>query len=81
MKARVYLRVARTSRGFKFAATGKPSTTPLLNGSEVLPTIAFGLDLDLPVGAFHVPIVGQVDVPMVALHPCIDVELVEEPAP
>jgi len=72
MKARVYIRMAPTSRGFKFAANAKPSHTPLMSGEEILPTIAFALDLELPPGAFNIPVVGTVLVPDAAIHPCVE---------
>lgn len=77
MKARVYLRVAPTTRGWRFAATSKPSGMPLTaaGGTEVLPTIAFGIDLELPPRAFDIPIAGTLVVPELALHavPAADV--------
>jgi hypothetical protein len=80
VRARVYLRIAPTARGFKYAATGKPSSAPLMNGYDALPTIAFGFDVNLPAGAFNVPVVGKLDVSESALHPVVAVELVEEAA-
>lgn len=66
MKVRVYLRVAPTSRGFKVAATSKPSTEPLrtqgYGHNEALPTVAFAIVFDLPRGAFDVPVVAEVAV-------------------
>lgn len=76
MRARVYLRIAPTARGFKFAATGRPSSTPLMNGIEALPTLAFAIDLRLPTGAFEIPVLADVEVPVAALHPTIPVEVV-----
>lgn len=68
MKVRVYLRIAPTSRGFKVAATSRPSQAPLTAGYDVLPTIAFGLVFDLPREAFDVPIVAEVAVNASELH-------------
>lgn len=69
MRATVYLRIAQTSRGYRFAATAKPSGIPLTDqAANVLPTIEFGLALDLPAGAFDVPIVATVPIPDGALR-------------
>jgi hypothetical protein len=66
MKVRVYLRIAPTSRGFRVAATSKPSTEPLRSTSyghaEALPTVAFGVLFDLPREAFDVPVVAEIAV-------------------
>lgn len=53
MKARVYLRVAKTAKrggnpGFKVAATVKPNAYPLEASDGWLPTAAFAVDLDIP---------------------------------
>jgi hypothetical protein len=78
MRARVYLRIAPTSRGFRYQATTKPSRAPIMDGSgqfaEPLPTIALGVDLLLPDDVFAVPVDSDV-------APLVSVELVEsEPA-
>lgn len=57
MKTTIYLRVARTSRGAKVAASTKPNHAPLQSGSswkaKVLPTAAFAITLDIPNEAFY----------------------------
>ncbi len=47
MKAVVYLRIARTKKGVKIDASEKVNYAPLKSGSRFLPTIAFGIELDL----------------------------------
>jgi hypothetical protein len=85
MRARVYLRIAPTSRGFRYQATTKPSRAPIMDGSgqfaEPLPTIALGVDLLLPDDVFAVPVVGELVVRDSDVAPLVSVELVEsEPA-
>jgi hypothetical protein len=80
MKATVYLRMAPTSRGFKYAATSKPSNTPLFVGNEALPTVAFALVLSLPPHMFSVPVVGEIEITHGDLTPMIVAELEEQPA-
>lgn len=63
MRARVFLRIAPTSRGFKVIATSKPSHAPISDGYGVLPTIAFGLVLNIADDAFRVPQIAELDVP------------------
>jgi hypothetical protein len=73
MKARVYLRLASTSRGIKVAATTRPSTEPLRSGSgETLLTLQVALVLDLPGDVFDVPSIGEVEVPSSALTPVVE---------
>lgn len=50
MKTRVYLRVARDSRGkAKVSATMRPSDAPIYDSRNVpLPTVAFAVELDIP---------------------------------
>jgi hypothetical protein len=73
-RAKVYLRIAKTSRGYKYAATSKPSTAPLMNGYDPLPTIAFSFVVQLPEYAFDIPLVGELNVPLDALQPCVEIE-------
>jgi|KBSMisStandDraft_5_1062788.scaffolds.fasta_scaffold280993_2 hypothetical protein len=76
MKAKVYLRMAATSRSFKYAATSKPSDQPLYDQhGRALPTIAFALVLSLPGGAFQIPTVGEVEIPLDAIQPVVEIEL------
>lgn len=75
MKARVYLRVAPTARGFRYAATGKPSSLPLMNGNDVLPTIAFAIDLNLPADAFRIPLICSLDLSLEQLQPITRTEV------
>jgi hypothetical protein len=64
MNATVYLRVARTGRGFKYSATTKPSREPLRTANnEPLATIAFGVRLVIPDNAFTVPVVTGIEIP------------------
>lgn len=54
-KTKVYLRVAKTNRGFRFSAHNKPSNQPLNSGAyntEWYPTISFALDLNIPDSLF-----------------------------
>lgn len=56
MKARVYLRVARDKkrRTTKVMANVKPNHAPIADPSgNLLPTIAFGLDLEIPDKVFE----------------------------
>jgi hypothetical protein len=55
VKTRVYLRVAKGHNGrTKFAATAKPVTAPLYDSNNrPLPTVAFGISLDIPEVRFH----------------------------
>lgn len=48
MKTIVYLRIAKTKRGVKFDASEKPNQTPLKVGRRFIPTVAFGVELDIP---------------------------------
>lgn len=56
MRARIYLRIAKTStggrggsKGFRVAATSKPSHRPIeASVGEPLPTAAFAIDLVIP---------------------------------
>lgn len=49
MKVKVYMRVAKDRRGrTKVVATSRPSPAPLHNSDGPLPTVAFGVELDLP---------------------------------
>ena len=57
MKARVYLRVAKTRKGFKVVANNKPMFESLYseksyNRTLALPTVAIALDLDIPDSEF-----------------------------
>lgn len=48
---RVYLRIGKTSRGFKSVATGKPNYSPIIQSGyngEPYPTVAIALDLKIP---------------------------------
>jgi len=72
MTTRVYLRVARTQRGFTWAATAKPSLTPLLNG--LLPTLTFSVDVTLPDDAFDIAHVGELHVDDLRVVPAVALE-------
>lgn len=50
MKTRVYLRVARTATGkTKVVAATKPTSRPVTDANaEPLPTVAFGIALEIP---------------------------------
>jgi hypothetical protein len=54
MKATCYLRIASGPRGYKFAATAKPSAQPISAGvGDALITRQIRLDLDLPPDFFR----------------------------
>lgn len=58
MKAKVFLRVARSSghKGYRVAASTQPNYSPLTTGgyeSRALPTAAFAMVLDIPDQIFH----------------------------
>jgi len=55
MKIKTYLRVAKTSRGYKVSAQTKPNHAPLYTDSyskKYLPTVHFAINLDIPNEAF-----------------------------
>lgn len=55
-KIKAFLRVSKTRRGWKVEASGKPNYLPLKTSGyaqENLPTVAFGLLLDIPDVAFE----------------------------
>jgi len=77
MRAKVYLRVAPTSRGFRVQATTKPSAAPLNDAAgRIMPTIAFALVLNIAPEAFAAAeaVLAEIDVP--ADVPRVAVELV-----
>ena len=67
MKVRAYIRVAKTKRKFKVAASERPTAEPLedrsCNPISYHPTIYFALDISLPDDAFDYAekLVGEVD--------------------
>jgi hypothetical protein len=62
--ARCYLRIGQNGRRFKFAATSRPSTSPIQTPSGiVLPTVQIGLVLQLPEGAFTPLVLPAIVVP------------------
>ncbi len=70
---KVYLRVAKGRRGYKFSATAKPNHEPLyIQGynsrgrrKNYLPTVHFALDLNIPRSAFEKAsrVVAELSVP------------------
>jgi len=48
MRTIVYLRVGKSKDKVKFSADAKPDQFPLKIGDRFIPTIAFGVELDLP---------------------------------
>lgn len=60
MKTTLYIRVAKTKKGNKVAATSKPSVEPL-SGTEstrgyakvFLPTVAFAISVEIPDSLFN----------------------------
>jgi hypothetical protein len=76
MKVRVYLRVAPTSRGFRVAATTRPSSEPLRGSNgDGLQTFAFVVVFDLPANVFDPPQLAEVAVPAEALTPIAEAEV------
>lgn len=53
MLVRTYLRIGKTRRGYKVDASEKPNYEPLFvkeygSGKRYIPTVAFGLEFDIP---------------------------------
>jgi hypothetical protein len=64
-KIKAYMRVAKGSKSYKIAVTGKPTSTPLDDGSyrpKVLPTVFFTLELEIDDDDFN-----PLKVPVIAL--------------
>lgn len=67
-KIKVYLRVGKTSRGFKLDASSKPNNAPLgessYSGKVFYPTAAFAIDLDIDDALFEktVETIGSISV-------------------
>lgn len=57
MIAKVYLRIAKTKKGIKVAASNKPNETPLERDpyggqKKYYPTVSFGVEFDIPDALF-----------------------------
>lgn len=78
MKAKVYLRVARDDRGkAKVAANVRPNDAPLTDSNNyVLPTVAFGVVLDIPDALFSraAEIIATLTIPEDQAHIAAKVE-------
>jgi hypothetical protein len=83
MKTRIYLRVAKSSRGYKVMATTKPNNEPLYNqgyrgGKDFLPTVAFGVDFVIPDELFSkaVKVVGEINIALENASIAADVPII-----
>jgi hypothetical protein len=68
MKAKIYMRVAKTggSKGFKATAATRPNPKALEDSyGDALPTVAFAVLLDIPDAAFkHAEqVLAEIDIP------------------
>jgi hypothetical protein len=53
VKVKAHIRVAKTPRGAKVAATTKPTLAPLYDShNNILPTVAFAVEFDVPESMF-----------------------------
>lgn len=78
---RCYLRIAPTTRGFRVAATTKPSSTPLSEADGTpMPTLQVGLMLKLPAGAFEPPMIAELEVQRGQLRPVVEASVTEPEA-
>lgn len=79
-KIRIYLRVAKTSRGFRVKATTTPNQHPITRssyyGNEPYPTIYQAIDLIVPDNAFNLS-KDALEVKLKEIKPAADIELVE----
>ena len=81
MRATCYLRIARTVRGYRFAATTKPTFDPLRAGYDALPTVMVRLNLELPADAFN-PVDAVADVVLEAgMAVVVEADEMPEPEP
>lgn len=71
MKVKTYLRIAKTSRGYKVVANSKPNSAPIeepsyfRNSRKAFPTVAFRVDFNVPDEAFETAqkCIAEVNVP------------------
>ena len=80
MKVRAYIKVGKASgsRRPKVRATTRPTPSPLVSeGGEVLPTVAFAVDLVIPDAAFKVPVVAELELPEDAVSALAEVKMVD----
>lgn len=69
MKPRIYLRVAKSNRGYKVAASTKSNNEPLYTlgyrgEKNFLPTVAYGVDFVIPDEMFSraVKVIGELNI-------------------
>lgn len=69
MKARIYIRVAKSNRGYKVAASVKPNNEPLYTlgyrgEKDFLPTVAYGVDFNIPDELFSkaAKVIGEINI-------------------
>ncbi len=77
---RVYLRVGKTSRGYKCVATGKPNYSPIIQSGyngEAYPTVAVALDLKIPDEEFTATRI-LLDKEIKRCIPAVEIEEVEQ---
>ena len=82
-KIKVYIRIAKTLRGYKIITTDKPSYKPLFSASWrpiYYPTVAFAIILNLPDDAFEraTEVIGEMNVEMEELRVAADIEATEK---
>jgi len=69
MKIKTYLRIAKTSRGYRANASTEPDHSPLFisgyRSKKFLPTVHFALLLDIPDNAFDkaTEVVAELNIP------------------
>lgn len=86
MQARLYIKIARTKRGYRATvSTARPSRTPLEDNTwrkRPLPTVFFGVDFKIPDEAFDVAtkVIAEVTIPVSNLEIAADVVQLD-PAP
>ncbi|KKL12789.1 hypothetical protein LCGC14_2532240 [marine sediment metagenome] len=82
-KIKVYIRIAKTSRGYKIITTDKPSYKPLSNvawrGPTYYPTVAFAVVFNLPDDAFKkaTEVIDEINVEMEKLSIATEVETIK----
>lgn len=84
MKTKVYMRIAKHPRGrnasYKVEASTKPDQRPLVgSGANVLPTVAFAIEFDIPEAAFMTAeqVIAEIKIPEAEVKIAADVTHLE----
>jgi len=64
-KVPIYIRLAKSPKGYRVDASSKPNQKPIMNDYQYkpLPTVSFGLSINIPEEAFEdaVKVIAEID--------------------